>query len=124
MATRNSSPKPFVAPHHWSIIKARPALRDNLAQLTKTVFVAGGEDVPQVETKVIPIQRTINGQKSFHYEVRLEVRGVRLANAPSPPPVRGEASRNASHQSDSASTTIFWLPLYRIILQSILAPNV
>jgi hypothetical protein len=61
----------------WSV-KARPALRDDPAQVTQSIFVAGGEDAPQVETKAIPVQRTVNGCRSLHYEGRLDVHGVRL----------------------------------------------
>jgi V8-like Glu-specific endopeptidase len=72
-------------------VKARRALRDNLSRIAKSIFVVGGEDALKVETKVIPLERLVNGRKSLHYEVRLEVHGVRLGERASAPPLRGDA---------------------------------
>lgn len=70
-------------------LKARPALRDNLSQITKSVFIAGGKEVPKVNAQVIPVERVIDGQKVQQYEVRLDVQGVYLGERASPPPMQG-----------------------------------
>ena len=69
-------------------VKARRALRDNLSKTSKSLFVVGGEEPPKVATKIIPVQRTVKGKKSLHYEVRIELAGVRVGERASPPPFR------------------------------------
>jgi len=84
-------PKPLSRGSMERSMKARAALRDNLSQITRSIFVAGAKGVPTVRTRVIPIERPVEGGKSFHYEVRLEVEGVRLGEHAAPPPLRGTA---------------------------------
>ena len=100
MATKNTQSKPLSRRTISRSLKARPALSDNLAHLTRSLFVAGGEGAPKVETKVIQIERVVNGQKVMHYEVRLEVDGVRLGERASPPPLRGEAIKERIPQEN------------------------
>src|SRR5215831_3457825 len=91
MAKKDSTPKPLSRRTLNRSMQARPALSGNLTQVTRSIFVAGGEDAPKVKTKVIPVERKVDGQKSLHYEIRLEVNGVRMGERSSPPPIRGEA---------------------------------
>lgn len=93
MTMENNSPRPLSRRTISRSLKARPALRGNLAQLTESVFVVGGEEAPEVKTEVIPVERVTDGRKSLHYEIRIEVDGVRLGEHASPPPMRGEATR-------------------------------
>lgn len=81
-------------------MKARPALNDTFAQMTNSIFLAGGKDAPKVKTKVIPVERVVNGRKALHYEVRLEVHGVRLGEHASPPPLQGKAIRERVPQEE------------------------
>jgi V8-like Glu-specific endopeptidase len=90
MAKKDSTPKPLSRRTLNRSMQARPALSDNLAQVSRSVFVAGGEEAPKVKAKVIPVERKVDGQKLLHYEIRLEVNGVRLGERSSPPPMRGE----------------------------------
>jgi len=70
--------------------KARPARRDNLGQIKRSIFVAAGKDDPKVEVEVVRIERA-PGEGSAHYEVRFRVDGVRLGERASPPPMQGNA---------------------------------
>lgn len=90
-ASRSDSPKPLSRRDHDQSLKARDALRDNLSQVARSWFVAGAERLPEVKTKVVPVERVIEGRKSFHYQVRIEVDGVRLGVRASPPPLQGTA---------------------------------
>ncbi len=91
MTTENNSPRPLSRRTISRSLKARPALRDNLGRVTESAFVVGGEEAPEVKTEVVPVERVIDGRKSLHYEIRIEVDGVRLGEHASPPPMRGEA---------------------------------
>jgi V8-like Glu-specific endopeptidase len=84
-------PKPLSSRTIGKAVKARSALRDSVSHIAKSIFVAGGKELPVVKTKVIPVERVVEGRKSFDYEVRLEVHGVRLGERASPPPLRGVA---------------------------------
>jgi len=85
MAGEKEFPKPL-SKRTIASVKSRPASRDNVGQITQSVFVAGGDRPPKVEARVIPVERQSDG--ATHYEVRLEVDGVRLGERSSPPPLR------------------------------------
>jgi V8-like Glu-specific endopeptidase len=89
MTAKGNPPKPLSRRTINRSVKRRPALRDNLSQVTNSFFIAGGEELPNVETKVIPVEYEVNGRKSLHYEVRVELNGVRLGERASPPPLKG-----------------------------------
>jgi hypothetical protein len=91
MTPENNSPRPLSRRTISRSLKARPALRDNHLRKTDSVFVVGGEEAPEVKTEVVPVERVINGRKSLHFEIRIEVHGVRPGEHASPPPMRGEA---------------------------------
>jgi hypothetical protein len=88
MTKKDNPPKPLSRRNISRSVKARAALRDNLAQVTNSFFVAGAEDPPKVDTKVIPVERVVDGGRALHYEVRVEVNGVRLGERASPPGLR------------------------------------
>jgi len=88
----NNSPRPLSRRTISRSLKARPALRDDIARVTESVFVVGGEEAPEVKTEVVSsLRRVIDGRKSLHHEIWIEVDGVRLGEHASPPPMRGEA---------------------------------
>lgn len=91
MNTKNNFPEPLSRKTYERSLKASLALSDNLATITKSIFVVAGEEVPKINSKVIPIERIVDGEKSLHYEIQIEVEGVRLGERTSPPPLRGEA---------------------------------
>src|SRR6185295_3128875 len=91
MTKKDNLAKPLSRRTISRALKARAALRDNLSQVTTSFFVAGAEDPTKVDTKVIPVERAVNGQKSLHYKVRDDVNGVRLGERVSPPGLRAEA---------------------------------
>ncbi|NJP10193.1 MAG: hypothetical protein HC866_12520 [Leptolyngbyaceae cyanobacterium RU_5_1] len=91
MSNKNNFPEPLSRNKIDRAFKARPALSDNLAQIVNSIFVAAGENAPKVSTRVIPIERIIDGQQSLHYEIQIEVDGVRLGERATPPPMQGEA---------------------------------
>src|SRR5262245_18623286 len=96
--TTKDNVKPLLRRTFTRSMKARSARRDNLAQITKSMFVAGGKEVPTVKTRIIPVECVIEGRKSLHYEVRIEVDKVRLGERASPLPMRGEAIRERISQ--------------------------
>jgi len=71
MATTDKLPKPLF---RSASLKSRSPLRDKLGQVTKSIFVAGGENAPEVEIKVIPGKhgqlqtraRVMNEHNLFH----------------------------------------------------------
>jgi V8-like Glu-specific endopeptidase len=95
MAKKNKIAKPLSRRPYNQYLKSRPALRDNLAGVTRSIFIVGAENTPEVEAKVVPIDRMVDGEKRRHYEVRLEIRGARLGERSSPLPVKGEAVKES-----------------------------
>lgn len=85
------SAKPLLPNMIHRVMKTRPASNDNLARLTESFFVVGGTKAPVVKTRVIPVERTRNGTKSAHYEIQMDLEGVRLGERTLPPPLRGKA---------------------------------
>ena len=110
MATKDKPPKPLSRRTINRYVKTRPAKRDNLAQVTNSFFVAGSEELPRVETKVIPVERESNGHKSLHYEVRVELNGVRLGERAAPPPLRGRAVKETIPQDQLDQFTSLLTP--------------
>jgi hypothetical protein len=100
MTATNDGTKPLSRRTINRVVKTRSATTDNLAQITKSIFIAGAEEAPRVSTQIIPIERMVDGKKSLHYEVRLEVDGVRLGEHASPPPMRGEAIKKRFRQEE------------------------
>jgi len=100
MTATNDGTKPLSRRTINRAVKTRSATTDNLAQITKSIFIAGAEEAPRVSTQIIPIERMVDGKKSLHYEVRLEVDGVRLGEHASPPPMRGEAIKKRFRQEE------------------------
>jgi len=91
MTVENDTSRPLSRGDISRSLEARPALRDDLARVTESFFVVGGEGAPEVETTVIPVESAGGGRESLQYEIRLQVRGVRLGEHASPPPFGGEA---------------------------------
>src|SRR5262245_4987438 len=83
-------PKPLSKNTFGRTVKPRPAMRDNLAHISKSFFIAGAEREPRVEVKVIRVERKTDGATLRHYEVRLDVSGVRLGERSSPPGMRAK----------------------------------
>jgi V8-like Glu-specific endopeptidase len=86
-----ATPKPLGRHSVGEEFKARAPRRDELLPLTTSIFVAGAERLPAVKTHVVPVERKVEGRKVYHYQIRLEVDGVRLGVHASPPPLRGTA---------------------------------
>lgn len=102
MAQIEKTPKLISRRSFEKIFKSRSSLRDNLSQVTKSFFAVGGEKTPEVETKIIPVERVSNGRRSKHYKVRVEIRGVRLGERSSPPPLKGEVVKKRIATEDLA----------------------
>jgi V8-like Glu-specific endopeptidase len=111
MATgSNGQAKPLSRRTLGKSFKARAARSDNLLDATKSIFVAGGDEPPKVRTKVIPVDRVMNGRKTRAYEIRLDIDGVRLGAHASPPPMRGVPVRRRIAERD--------LPKYAELLEA------
>lgn len=59
-------------------LKARPAPGPAIAKLSRSLFVAGGDEAPKVECRVIPVERSSNDQRALSYEIRLDIDGGML----------------------------------------------
>ena len=99
MTTENNLAKPLSRRTISRSLKARPALRDNLARVSESVIVVGGVEAPEVKTEAIPVERVIDGRKSIHYEIRIEVDGVRLGKHAPRRQYEGRRSRGRIPQS-------------------------
>ncbi len=86
---KSNFPNPLFQEKMKEAYQARAALSGNKLQITERIFVAGDQEPPKVSTKLIPVERIIEGQKIRHYEVRLEIDGVLLGEHASPPPLLG-----------------------------------
>jgi V8-like Glu-specific endopeptidase len=87
MAAKPDLPKPLSKRAMSRGMRARAAPRGAGGRITRSVFVAGDKP-PQVEARVISIERGTNGGSLQHYEVRVEVNGVRLGERSVAPPLR------------------------------------
>ena len=57
---------------------SRAALEEKLANISKSLFVTAYDKPPEITSRVIPIERTIEGKKNLSYEVKLDIKGVLL----------------------------------------------
>src|SRR5918997_6207300 len=100
MNTIGDKAKPLSRRTIHRAVKTHSATTDNPSQITNSIFIAGGEEVPKVTTEIIPTGRVTDGKRSLHYEVRLRVNGVLLGEHASPPPMRGEAIKKRFRQEE------------------------
>jgi V8-like Glu-specific endopeptidase len=73
--------------------KPRAATSDKLSILTQRFFVAGGKEPPQIRTKIVRVEGGHAGHDVNHYELVLEIEGVRLGARAYPAPIMGKGFR-------------------------------
>lgn len=84
MAKKPQNPAPVTSKTFDKAVTMRPAKGENVAQLSKSLFVAGSKKHPTVRTKVVPVERKSDGQSAVSYEIRVEVDGVLLGERAAP----------------------------------------
>ncbi len=85
MATDNIGP--VAAERVARVMKAREA-PDKFARVTRSMFVSGGPDAPLVTTRVVPVERVVDGVRRHDYEIRVDIDGARLGARSAPPPMK------------------------------------
>jgi V8-like Glu-specific endopeptidase len=77
MATKRSSNRPVTYKTHGRALKDRAAVKRKTLKLSESIYVAGGAKPPKVSTRVVPVEREVDGKTTQVYEVKVDISGIK-----------------------------------------------
>jgi V8-like Glu-specific endopeptidase len=83
-------------------VEPRDARTQELRSLTKRFFVAGGAEPPRLAAKAVPVRDPHGREQIHHYEILLEINGVKVGERAFPAPIPGKGFKQGLPRTDEA----------------------